>query len=483
MTSRNERTLPFGVQFSPEQTPLPQLLDVLAENGGTYQGIVTGIMNAFFMGGNATPYNRSKKSDNTTLALRNYGILAEDKANLTDFGRQLVALRKDDERLYSTFARHILLNLNGLQFVEAIRDELASKREITLETLPKVLRRRGVVAPRTSTHVSAMKGWLKKAGVFTGDRNSYEVDSARLQELLGGLASDDVDALADVDPLQRAFLRMLARLPGGEWHKSNEVAKAAEVAYGVTFPWKGIPSTVLEACAAAGFLEHQKTTSGRGAKPYLVRTTAKFKADVVAPILEGYRDPLGSRLREYLRTPIKEIIGALDSKNTHVKGKALELLAVALIFTLDLEFVDWRKRGAETGGAEVDVLAESARLLYSRWQIQCKNARASLEDVAKEVGLAYHLNSNVVLVLTTRRFSGDTRGFADSIMKKSNLQIALMDETDLKTISASPLAIFNLMLRESRYAMQIKAFSSTAAQTVGAFDDDADSEEEHGDIA
>lgn len=462
MATSERRSIPFGAQFSPEQTPLPTLLDLVGKFSGDESRLNAAIQTTFFGRSDADEYNRWKLADNTLLALRDYGLLGEDKATPTELGSALIEMRSRESLLYETFAKHILLHRNGLAFVRAIQDELKSGRDLSLDTLPRVLKRRGLHVPPTGTHVSAMKGWLKQAGVFTGGRTSYDVDDDRLTSLIGGMSTDDIDALSDFDQVQRAFLKALARLPLGEWHASNLVAEAAEKAYAVAFPWKSIKSVVLDACFEAGFVEYRKTTGGRGAKPYLVRTTEKFVADVVEPLLNSYADPVGSRLREYMRTPMTRIVEELGSASKHVKGKALELLAVGLIFTLDLDFVAWRKRGTATGGAEVDVLAESARLIYSRWQIQCKNGKAILDDVAKEVGLAYHLNSNVILVLTTQRFSRDTYVFADSIMRKSNLQIVLLDHRDLRAITNSPANIFSLLERQAGHALQVKALPDAA---------------------
>lgn len=456
MSRKDSRDIPFGPQFSPEQTPLPELLDVIASARGDYNKLARAIRDRFFFSGSASAYNRLKKADNTTLALRDYGLLEADKATPTALAERLISIRKVPDQMYAEFAKHILLNLNGLKFVAAIQDENAAGRTITLETLPKVLFRRGLRVPATGTHMSALKGWLKQAGVFVGDRNSYDVDSKRLSELLGGLKAEEVDALGDLDLLQRAFLRALTRFPGNKWIQSNEVAKTAETLYGVSFPWKSIKSSVLDACEAAGMVESKKTTGGRGAKPFLVRRTKKFVDEVVEPILANYQDKIGTRLREYLRTPLSDVIASLDSNSKHEKGKALEMLALALMFTLDLDFVDWRKRGSATGGAEVDVLVESARLTFSRWQIQCKNGRATLEDVAKEVGLAYHLNSNVVLVLTTRKFTSPVKQYAESMMKKSNLQIVLLDAADLHAIRQSPACIVDALYAQSQRAMEVK---------------------------
>ncbi|MDI7268100.1 MAG: restriction endonuclease, partial [Myxococcota bacterium] len=238
--------------------------------------------------------------------------------------------------------------------------------------------------------------------------------------------------------------------------RSNDVAKLAESLYGVTFPWKSLYSTVLRDIETAGFVTCRKTTSGRGAKPYLVTPTEKFAREIVLPILDGYPDKLGGQLRELRRTPLDQIVRALTAATTHVRGKALEMLALWLMFALDLDFVFWRKRGKETGGAEVDVVVESARLVFSRWQIQCKNGKATLEDVAKEYGLARHLRSNVIMVVTTRRFSSDAKRFADSIMKDTNLQVILLDEADLSLVVASPARLAEVLHAQAEHAMEVK---------------------------
>ena len=76
----------------------------------------------------------------------------------------------------------------------------------------------------------------------------------------------------------------------------------------------------------------------------------------------------------------------------------LEALAFKIMRLLDMTYVATRLRVNQTGGAEIDLLFESARLVFFRWQIQCKNtARVLLDDVAKEVGLTHFLKSNVIV--------------------------------------------------------------------------------------
>ena len=68
---------------------------------------------------------------------------------------------------------------------------------------------------------------------------------------------------------------------------------------------------------------------------------------------------------------------------------------------LDLEFLDWRTTDREVAaGGEVDALLHAARLIYSRWQVQCKVGPITLEAVAKEVGMQSVTLANVVLVVS-----------------------------------------------------------------------------------
>ena len=120
-------------------------------------------------------------------------------------------------------------------------------------------------------------------------------------------------------------------------------------------------------------------------------------------------------------------------------------------------YVATRLRGSMTGGAEVDLIFESARLVFSRWQVQCKNtARVSLDDVAKEVGLTHLLHSNVVVMVSTGRIGGEARRYANKIMAESNLCIVMIDGDDLDRIEARPAQVVDVFNRESGHAMALK---------------------------
>src|ERR1035441_5159388 len=93
-------------------------------------------------------------------------------------------------------------------------------------------------------------------------------------------------------------------------------------------------------------------------------------------------------------------------------------------------------RAQATGGAEVDLIFQSARLGFSRWQGQCKNTgRVSLDDVAKEVGLTHFLKSNVIVVVPTGEIGAEARRYANKIMRDTNLAIVMLDGADLAAIN------------------------------------------------
>ena len=151
----------------------------------------------------------------------------------------------------------------------------------------------------------------------------------------------------------------------------------------------------------------------------------------------------------------------MDPANTYISGLALEALAFKLMQLLGMEYVATRLKGERTGGAEVDLIFESARLVFSRWQIQCKNynktgAAVSVDDVAKEVGLTHTLKSNVIVIVTTGTIGGQAKKYGNQIMRESILAIVLLDGADLKLINSQPARIVDVFRREADRAMQLK---------------------------
>lgn len=446
--------LPFGSEFSPSQIDLPVLLDLAVTHEGDSKAMQASIQARFFSthgGGNAK--NQKTLAMNCRLGLKAYGLIDED-ANLTDFGRELHALKDDEPKLYETLARHILLNLKGMAMVQCIRDMTAAGEAVNLTSLREGLAERGVHYPSGGKHPSMMRLWLAMAGVFVGDR--WQIDELRLPGVLGTNPAD-FGALSRFTSEQRAFLLALANTSITDPQPANEITKLAAATYGVKFPEKSLPKLVLNALVEAGYITATKTTKGRGAKPFMVTPTAKLVADVVTPLLNQLKDQTDPKLLDLLRKPLANILAEIDSEDRFIGGLALEALAFKLMRLLDMGYVATRLRAQTTGGAEIDLIFESSRLVFSRWQVQCKNTiRVSLDDVAKEVGLTHFLKTNVVVMVSTGDIGPEARRFANKVMTDSNLCIVMIDRTDLGNIRGNPAHIVDAFNREANHAMMLK---------------------------
>lgn len=440
--------LPFSSQFTPAQIRLPDLLSLVVQHEGDQEALLEAIIGAFFAhhGGDL-----KELAKNTILALISYGVLDRER-RVTPFGRELIAVRDSGQVLYDTLARHILMNLRGLDVLGTLQDMRRGQMKMDLTTIRESLEEHGVHMPRGGTHFSGVKNWLQKAGVIDDD---YNIDDDKVQQLIGS-RMNDASQLAEVSPEQRAFLKALVNLAPSEPIPSNQVAQYASHLYGVRFPDKSLPK-LLQPLVDDGFITMEKTTEGRGAKPHLVSLTAKTQSKMVLPLLEALEHSTGLALRLVYNRPLAEILADVDIEDTYTKGRGLEELSIYLLRLLDLKFRFWRLRSQRTGGAEVDVLVEGDRLIFSRWQIQCKNTKTvSLEDIAKEVGLAVHLKSNVVMIVSTGTFAKDARTFANSVMGTTNLQVILLDRKDLQTLMKEPSSIGAILDREAENAMEIK---------------------------
>jgi hypothetical protein len=408
----------------------------------------------YFGAHKTSDYNRRKLANNCKLGMIAYGIIDRD-ARLTDFGSKLYALRDDAAALHTKLARQILLNLNGANLVQCVQDMQAAGETVELTALRDWMNERGIHFPRGGKHPSIMRLWLEKGGVFV---DGWRVDQDRLRAIMG-ISSDDMDALAVLSPEQRAYLKTLVNMGGPGPYSSNEVEKLAAATYGVRFNEKNLPKAVLYPLETAGYVALVRGTkeAGRGAKPFLVTQTAKLVSEVIGPLLDQLEKLTTADLRPLLRKPLAEILEELASPDHHVAGLALEALAFKLMRLIDLSYVATRLRGTATGGAEVDLIFESARLVFSRWQVQCKNTgRVSLDDVAKEVGLTHMLKSNVIVIVSTGQIGNEARKYANKVMSDSNLCVIMMDRADVDRIERSPAAVVDVFSREAKHAMEIK---------------------------
>lgn len=443
--------LPFGSEFSPSQINLRRVLELAEEYGGNWRAFEKAVQTDYFDKQNAAASddNRAKLANNTKLGMQAYGLL-DDDARLTEFGREMFARRGKDKDLYKHLAQHILLNLHGSTLLQCIQDMQRAGDEVTLISLREILEARGVHVPRGGRHLSTMRLWLEKAGVFDG---GWRINEAKLEEVRG-LSSEEMEILAKLNVGQRYFLRTYINIGCPSPYPAREIEKLATATFGHKYNEKGLAKDILYPLEKAGYVSIGKTSR---AKSPNVSATPKLFSDVYEPLLGQLEKLTGDDLRPFLRKPLNEIFNELSVQDRHVKGLALEALAVKLMRLVGLEYVATRLRGTATGGAEVDVIFQSLRLAYSRWQVQCKNTVAvSLDDVAKEVGLTHMLRSSVIVVASTGAIGPDARRYAATVMRESNLAIVLIDRADIETIIKEPVSILDVLGREAKDAMKLK---------------------------
>lgn len=281
---------------------------------------------------------------------------------------------------------------------------------------------------------------------------------------------DDVELLGEHE---RLFLRALARFEPDESPLASQVMEAAESLYGVRFPQDRWQAAVLRPLAEKGWIRLARGTTGRGAKSGRLIGTDKFRNEFAQRLLEEDAPALSPELRAGLRKNFAEIVDGLTAKvgddARNVRGLSLELLALRIAQFLDLAPRKWRLRSNQTGGAEVDLIVEGTRLLFSRWQIQCKNTgQVTVDDLAKELGLALLLKSHVVLMVTTGRFGRTVLEHARKANEETHIQVITLDGALLNAIANSPSEATNILTAflnvQARNALQQKASQLSSAE-------------------
>jgi DNA modification methylase len=447
--------VPYTQQFTPEQTPLRKLLAVLRQNAGARDKLQDAIASAFFRE-KKTPLKLAK---NTLIALKAHGIIDND-TSLTDYGRSLAAMTTEKEVL-DALARHILLELDGIGIVETLREMKTGAVKMTLTTIPEELRKRGYDASNNSSDLSGMLGWLKSAGIL----RDYEVDEIAYGELLG-TSSLQLSAFMNLTLEQSFFLRSLAALGGSDFIPHNEVAKHAEGLYSgqVRFNWKELDRAVLKPLQETGLIEIRrkpKSKEGaRGGKPAEVKTTGKFDTEIRDRILGAVARAAGySDLRKISSMSWAAVVAQVkQGKDQDLRAKGLELLTIKICQTLDLHFIRWRETDEEvTAGGEVDAMLDSSRLIYSRWQVQCKaSPKISYEAIAKEVGVANVTLASVILIACTGEASRSAKQFREHIVRTTNLNIILLEGHHLKRIAANPGEIVTILNEQAQDTLKLK---------------------------
>jgi len=380
--------------------------------------------------------NQTTSGMNAFLSMRHYGLITEkDKYSLTEVAEQLLATLSDEEMI-DAFARHILLDLNGLQLVEVVTSLTARGISLNAEKVGEELSAIGIDPGGSSgENVNPMRLWLERAGVFTG---TWSVDSSAVRRLIGA-SPEEVSELASLPEDQQALLRALATISDPPPLLGNKVRELAEL----QTPWVSISlknlAATLELLQKLGWVTLTKVTGGRGAKPHQVTPTQRFAEVISEPLMTAFLEQVHPLDPASLRRPLTDLLSVVDDKSqsNHERGLAMEGVCLQVIRLLGARFVGWRLRGAQTSGAEVDVVAEIS-LPYLLAQVQSKASDINGRDrIDREVGVASTLKSNMILFVASGKVGPAAHRAADVHMQETGLAILFLQGSDFTDGSAS----------------------------------------------
>jgi hypothetical protein len=462
-TQPDQKRLPEANEFSPGQVELREVLEIADKNAGRREAIVEAIRAQYFASAaakRATAAERleqqTKRANNVVIGMKGYDLFDLDTNKLTAIGEALLATA-DEATLNDEFATHILRSCNGIEVLEAVRAIQARGDAPTKARLQTELETRGFRLPRATTHHTKLLQWLREASVLDKDNTIDEATVARLT----GVGLDTLEEWSGLTREQRAFLRTLRRL--GDVHGTDKLAAKdvltqSKFEHGSIFREDQLSARVFKPLEEQGWIEREVGVGGRGGKSGLLGATEKLLAlDLdLLPTDDDWGIP--AELRPKLNTPLAEIQKDLVSTDKHVKGIALELLALRLATDSGLTPLRFRLRADETGGGEVDLIAEGVHLHFSRWLFQCKNtSTVTLSDLAKEVGMAVLLRAHVIVMVTTGRFAGTVVTYAKELMDTQHLEVILIDKNVLAKYRSGGLrALMDFLHSEAEATMRLK---------------------------
>jgi len=419
---------------------------------------------------------------NCFLSLRAYRIVEKVNDNdwsykLTDLAQEILINQGEPEVAGQIFARHILTNLTGMSLLKAIEAINARGDKPQLELIAYELQEMGYSISPNAIYTSTMRKWLELAGVF---EREYEINWDIVSELLE-IDKDYIDELYTLDSQQKYFLLAMIHLDIKDLTLWNQIVKYATSVYKIRFPSKSFVQEIIKPLVEIGLIETDKTTGGRGAKPNRVKLTDKARKELVSRLLTSIAQMTEVSQTELSRS-FEDVINDLDNDNKHIKGKALELLAIWMIRLTSLRFTKWRKRDYETGQGEVDVLAASDRFVYHRWQIQCKNTkRVDVDVLAKEVGMTFVTGADVVMIVTTGEFTRDAFQYAYRMMEMSHYYMILLQREDIEAIKRDKTSIIQILDRKARRVFAKKELTMTEQEINDVEDEESTLTEFDGD--
>jgi hypothetical protein len=408
-----------------------------------------------------------RATTNIPATLRSTGLsLPKPDLELSAFGLEVLA-SKDSTEAARAFCAGIIKHKNGDQLLTALQALGARREPATKATLKAELQRQGVTSLSTGTtdHTTLMN-WMVVAGIVDNAGGFPKVDDKVLKAILGISASESEEFNA-LTPAQQVFLELLRKRhevePGP--FLVSDLLDACLKTYPYLFDEDQFAKDVRKPLVDDGWIEILALAGGKqGGKSGRVQGKKKLLDIPVEQIVPDLDASLPRDLRSKINVPLENILKDVRGKNTHKAGLALELLAVRMIWDLDLQVRHFRLRSKESAYAEVDVVAEGAHLLFSRWTIQCKRLKkghVNLGDVAKEVGIAIYTHSHVVVMVSTTDFSKEAYNYAQQISRNTFLQFLFVPGSVVdRYLREGRAALWDHVLANARHVMQEKRAQS-----------------------
>ena len=376
---------------------------------------------------------QEKRANNVVTGMQQYGLLSPKRnpLELTELGHNLVKLVSDPVAGHRVFSSFLLRERYGLELLQMALDLRARDGRVSKKSIDQELSVRGFSVSTNSAYSGKLRQWLEPTGVVDA---TWNVDVDLLSELAGTSPTEIQEWRALTAP-QRAVVEVLRQRNLGN---TNPIQSADLLELlrqrGIDFDAGLVGKQVYDPLVSSGLIERFVKSGGRGGKGGLVTLTSKA-IDLDVTLIDGLElGDVPPDLQSDLNRPTPAILADLQSVNKGVKGKALELLSLRIAADAGLLPAEMRLRSAQTGGAEVDLVAEGAHLHFSRWLFQCKNQRAPvpLAVLAKEIGMATLLKAQVVVIVTTGSFARSVQDYARQAAESTAVQVVLIDGKSLE---------------------------------------------------
>lgn len=452
-----EKRLPSFNDFSPAilKGDLRNCLGAVAV-GPNDTAVVKAWENLFFKG-----VANKRSSTNIPATLRSTGLsTGERPIKLSAAGNAVLAAGSAKEAAQA-FCVHLIKEKGAGVLIQALLQLEKRGEKVKKNSLKKALEELGVKGLSTgTTDHTTLKNWMVEAGFVSTDGivNDTAIKNATGESVV------DSDELSLLPLPQQVFLHLLRRehISGTGPFKTSALLSKALEHHSDLFNETQFAKQVRDPLKKAGWIEVSDLPGGpQGGKSGRVVGTAKLTSLPIERFIPDFDAAVPPELRVRLGISLVAIKEDLMGVDKFKGGLALELLALRMVLDLGLDPRHFRLRSAQSAHAEVDLIAEGAHLMFSRWAVQCKRylnaTKVQLSDVAKEVGIAVYSKAQVVMVVTTSSFTSDALAYADEVTASMPLQFVLVPGTVVEQyLTHGSTALLDFVRRNAREVMRKK---------------------------